>query len=90
MEKLRRRLTLNERIVIETLLKENKTKSYIAKQLNRNRSTITREAKTWIKKPTDKYNVDDAHFFAYFTDKKRQHNYDYSKVIVNYQLSINN
>ena len=64
MEKLRRRLTLNERIVIETLLKENKTKSYIAKYLNRNRSTITREVNTWVRKPTDKYNASDAHFFA--------------------------
>ena len=64
MEKLRRRLTLNERIVIETLLKENKTKSYIAKYLNRNRSTITREVNNWVRKPTDTYNAADAHFFA--------------------------
>ncbi|WP_395042882.1 IS30 family transposase [Flavobacterium sp.] len=64
MEKLRRRLTLNERIVIETLLKENKTKSYIAKYLNRNRSTITREVNTWVKKPSDKYDADVADFFA--------------------------
>ena len=48
MEKLRRRLTLNERIVIETLLNENRTKSYIANQLNRNRSTITREVNNWV------------------------------------------
>lgn len=64
MEKLRRRLTLNERIVIQTLLEQNKTKSYIAKHLNRNRSTITREVNNWVKKPTDKYNADDADFFA--------------------------
>jgi transposase, IS30 family len=64
MEKPRRRLTLNERIVIETLLKENKTKSYIAKHLNRNRSTITREVNNWVRKPTDIYNASDAHFFA--------------------------
>ena len=64
MEKLRRRLTLNERIVIETLLKENKTKSYIAKQLNRNRSTITREVNTWVKKPSDDYDATIADFFA--------------------------
>jgi hypothetical protein len=31
---LGRRLTLNERIVIDTLLKENMTKSYIAKYPN--------------------------------------------------------
>lgn len=64
MEKLRRRLTLNERIVIETLLKENKNKSYIAKHLNRNRSTITREVNTWVKKPSDDYDATIADFFA--------------------------
>jgi IS30 family transposase len=64
MEKLRRRLTLNERIVVETLLKENKTKSYIAKYLNRNRSTITREVNTWVIKPSDYYDATIADFFA--------------------------
>ena len=53
MEKLRSRLTLNERIVIENLIKENNSKSYIAKQLNRNISTITREVNNWVIKPTD-------------------------------------
>jgi IS30 family transposase len=64
MEKLRRRLTLNERIIIQTLLGENRSKSYIAIQLKRNRSTITREVNNWIKKPSDKYNATIAHFFA--------------------------
>lgn len=64
MEKLRRRLNLNERIVIETLLNENRSKSYIAIQLKRNRSTITREVNNWIKKPSDKYDATIAHFFA--------------------------
>lgn len=64
MEKLRKRLTLNERIVIETLLKENKSKSYIAKQLNRNRSTITREVNNWVINPTDKYSATIADFYA--------------------------
>jgi len=41
------RLTLKERVVIETLLQENKSKSYIAKTLNRSRSTITREVNKW-------------------------------------------
>ena len=41
------RLSLKERVVIETLLQENKTKSYIAKKLKRSRSTITREVKKW-------------------------------------------
>jgi transposase, IS30 family len=64
MEKLRRRLTLNERIIIQTLLGENKSKSYIAKHLNRNRSTITREVNTWIIKPSDDYDATIADFFA--------------------------
>jgi len=41
------RLTLKERVVIETLLQENKTKSYISKVLHRSRSTITREVNKW-------------------------------------------
>ena len=64
MEKSRKRLTLNERIVIETLLKENKSKSYIAKQLNRNRSTVTREVNNWVINPTDKYSATIADFYA--------------------------
>ena len=64
MEKSRKRLTLNERIVIETLLKENKSKSYIAKQLNRNRSTITREVNNWVINTTDKYSASIADFYA--------------------------
>jgi IS30 family transposase len=64
MEKLRKRLTLNERIVIETLLNENRSKSYIANQLDRNRSTITREVNNWIKVPSDKYDATIADFFA--------------------------
>jgi transposase, IS30 family len=64
MEKLRRRLTLNERIIIQTLLGENRSKSYIANQLNRNRSTITREVNNWVRKPSDKYDATIADFFA--------------------------
>lgn len=64
MEKLRRRLTLNERIIIQTLLGENRSKSYIAIQLKRNRSTITREVNNWVKKPSDKYDATIADFFA--------------------------
>ena len=48
-----KRLTLKERVVIEVLLQENKTKSYIAKKLKRSRSTITRE----VKKLGDNYDA---------------------------------
>lgn len=41
------RLTLKDRVIIETLLRENKTKTYISKTLNRSRSTITREVNKW-------------------------------------------
>lgn len=64
MTKSRKRLTLNERVIIQTLLGENRTKSYIAKQLNRSRSSITREVNTWIKKPSDKYDAEMAHWCA--------------------------
>ncbi|MBU2951171.1 helix-turn-helix domain-containing protein, partial [Tamlana agarivorans] len=37
-----KRLTLNERVIIQTLLEENKAKSFIAKRLKRSRSTIYR------------------------------------------------
>lgn len=42
-----KRLTLKERVVIEILLQENKSKTYIAKTLNRSRSTVTREVNKW-------------------------------------------
>jgi IS30 family transposase len=64
MEKSRKRLTLKERIVIETLLKENKSKTYIANQLDRNRSSIGREINNWIRKPSDKYDAHLSHWYA--------------------------
>lgn len=47
------RLQLSERVVIQTLLKENRTITYIAAQLDRNKSSISREVQKWVKKPTD-------------------------------------
>ena len=58
------RLTLKERVQIETLLNENKTKAYIAKTLKRSRSTITREVNKWVDNKTDKYSADLAHWNA--------------------------
>jgi len=52
-----KRLSLKERVIIQTLLEENKSKSFIAKKLSRSRSTITREIKKWIIKPGDKYDA---------------------------------
>ena len=48
MEKKRyTRLTLSERVIIETLLKEKRSKSYIAEQLGRSGSTISNELNKW-------------------------------------------
>ena len=58
------RLTHKERVQIETLLNENKTKAYIAKTLNRSRSTITREVNKWVENKTDKYSADLANWNA--------------------------
>ncbi|MGK0448654.1 MAG: IS30 family transposase [Polaribacter sp.] len=41
--KKQRRLTLKERVIIQTLLIEKKSESYIAIRLGRTRSTIGRE-----------------------------------------------
>lgn len=72
MERKYKRLTYNERIIIQTLLKENKSKNYIAIQLNRNRSTITNEVNLWVIKPTDGYNAELAHWYALETNKSKR------------------
>jgi IS30 family transposase len=73
MEKKHKRLSYKERVIIETLLGENRTKNYIAKQLNRNRATITREVKLWVKKPTDIYKADIAHWHALELNKSKKY-----------------
>jgi IS30 family transposase len=62
--KKHRQLTLKERIQIETLLNENKSKAYIAKTLNRARSTITREINKWVQNDKDKYSAELANWNA--------------------------
>lgn len=64
MKKTYKRITLNERIIIETLLHEKRSKSYIATHLKRARSTISNELKNWLLKPTDKYNALLANWYA--------------------------
>ena len=58
------RLTLKERVQIETLLNENKPKAYIAKTLKRARSTITREINKWVESDTCIYDAYLAHWNA--------------------------
>ena len=62
--KKHRRLTLKERVIIQTLLKEKKTKSYIAIRLGRSRSTIGREVNKWIQTKKDIYDAELAHWCA--------------------------
>ena len=62
--KKHRRLSYKERVIIQSLLEENKSKSFIANKLGRTRSTITREVNRWVTKPMEKYNADLAHFNA--------------------------
>jgi transposase, IS30 family len=69
------RLSYSERVKIQTLLEENRSRIYIAQALNRNRSTISRELSKWIKKPNDKYEAYLAHFFAE-DDKFNKRNLD--------------
>ena len=72
MDRKYKRLTYNERIIIQTLLKEKKSKNYIAIQLNRNRSTVTNEVNLWVIKPTDSYNAEIAHWYALETNKSKR------------------
>ncbi|MFC2152780.1 IS30 family transposase [Bacteroidota bacterium] len=59
-----KRLSFQERVIIETLLGENRSKSFIAEKLNRSRSTVTREVNKWIQKPGEKYKAELAHWYA--------------------------
>jgi IS30 family transposase len=63
-EKKYNRLTFQERVVIQTLLEEKKSKSFIALRLNRSRSTITREINKWVQNPWESYKAELAHWDA--------------------------
>ena len=58
-----RRLTYQERIIIETLLNQGKKKADIAKKFKRTRSTISREVNKWGDKPGS-YDSSRAHWCA--------------------------
>ena len=72
MKKTRTRLTLKDRIVIETLLNENQSPSYIALQLGKHRCTVSREIKNWVKKPTDTYDAQLAHWCAVEVNRNKR------------------
>ena len=52
-----KRMSFEERIVIQTLLKEKRSKSYIAKKLSRTKSNKTKKIDKWIQKLTEFYNA---------------------------------
>ncbi|MGK4568201.1 IS30 family transposase [Flavobacterium sp. 3HN19-14] len=64
MEKSRSRLRYDERVVIQALLAQGKSTSYIAKELGRHRSSIFREVQKWVVLPKDKYRAELAQFMA--------------------------
>ncbi|PKG42613.1 hypothetical protein CXF67_09345 [Psychroflexus sp. MES1-P1E] len=72
VRKKNRRLTLKERVQIETLLQQNKTKAYIAKTLNRSRSTITREVNKWVQSHKDTYAAELANWNAKDNDLNKR------------------
>lgn len=75
------RLTYSERVKIASYLKLNMSQIAIAKALQRNRSTISREISNWVRIPTDQYDADIADFGARYNylnkrnlDKISSHN----------------
>jgi IS30 family transposase len=72
MAKKYHRLSLPERVVIETLLREKKNKSYIALQLGRSRSTVGHEINLWVVNKTDVYKAGLAHFVALDVNKSKR------------------
>jgi IS30 family transposase len=62
--KKHRRLNHKERVQIETLLNEDRSKSHIAKTLKRARSTISREVNKWVLNKQDTYDAHLAHWCA--------------------------
>jgi IS30 family transposase len=58
------RLTLSERVIIETLLGEKRSKSEIANKLHRSRSTISNEINRWVVNSGDQYKAELANGYA--------------------------
>jgi len=64
MKKIISRLTYGERVTIQTLLTQKKSKAEIAKFLNRSRSTISREVNPYTINPKDVYSAQLAQWIA--------------------------
>ena len=80
-----KRLSLSERVIIETLLQENKSKTYIAQKLKRSRSTISREVNKWVENPWENYDAKLANWHAkddYLNKRNRDKINTYNKLKV--------
>lgn len=84
-ERKYRRLSLKERIKIETLLEEKRSNIFIAKQLKRARSTIGREINKWVERPGIKYNAELAHWYSVDTNANKRTR---DKISLNSRLKI--
>lgn len=73
-KKTYRRLTFQERVVIETMLGQSQSRASIAEKLSRTRSTISREVNKWLS-GGGKYEASLAHWCAQ-DDFKNKHNKD--------------
>ncbi len=79
------RLILSERIIIETLLGEKKSKTEIAQKLNRSRSTISKEINRWVDDTQGKYRAELSNSFAkVINDTKRSK----GKITMSYALKM--
>src|SRR5690606_12709244 len=61
-----------ERVIIETLLAEKKSKRHIASKLNRSPSTISKEVNLWVKVDTNVYKASLAHGCAIEVNRNKR------------------
>ena len=58
------RLSFRERVIIQTLWTQKKSKTFISNQLKRDKSTVCREINKWIQNDIDTYDAQLAHWCA--------------------------
>jgi len=59
-----KRLSYAERVRIETYLSLGKSISEIARLINRNKSTVSREVNVWVKNDVDNYDAEIVHWYS--------------------------
>lgn len=67
-----RRLSFQERVIIQTYWQDGKSKTFIANRLGRHKSTITREINRWVSHPSDKYNAVLADWYTHDSFRKKR------------------